>query len=541
MKYERALAVEVFTRALWACRGLAFASATVASMACSAGVALGGCGGSFAPVEGTEGGQDQHSPPADAGRDAPKDKDSEADSRSNEDAPSDTSSHDTANDAPADAPRDSPSDTATDAPACDAVTGHAYFVDPMRGSNGTGTTGSNMAGGATSGSCAFKTIGHAIEVVGASPPAGTTITLLSDDSTAINGEAFPLVIPTNTIVQGATASVTISVSGSTTTTADGGSTTTPHDGFHLASPASGLKSLTLNGALAAVAARGINAGTGSSATTTVGDITIHGFPDAGILIQGSGVLSIGAGTVSSSNLYGLHVTSSGVASVTGSSSARTAFSTNKIGILVDSLGSITVDGTAGTDGSGTVVANGNTGTAAEGDGVLFDPTPNGAGTFPAQSVVTGLVVWSSGSNGIHIYGGAKVKVRSSYILNNGLSGIRVETNPAACATGATSCTRNDYTYVDLGTSTTTLSDWGLNSVQDVATGYPNKTVGVCFLPTAPTTGTISLFAEGNIFGTVNCSTTAGALTHQAACTTTSADDVGGISTTILVDTSMCTN
>src|ERR1700722_4101061 len=96
--------------------------------------------------------------------------------------------------------------------ACDVVAGNAYFVDPVNGSDATTSTGSNKAGGATAGICAFKTIGHAISVIGKTAPAGTTITVLSDDSNAINGETFPLDVPTNTIVQGTSASVKISVS-----------------------------------------------------------------------------------------------------------------------------------------------------------------------------------------------------------------------------------------------------------------------------------------------------------------------------------------
>jgi hypothetical protein len=228
------------------------------------------------------------------------------------------------------------------------------------------------------------------------------------------------------------------------------------------------------------------------------------------------------------------VTDSGIASVTGTSLSQTTFNTNTVGIMVDALGSITVVGTAGTGGAGTVVANGSTG-AGGFDGVMFVPTTSAA-TFPPASSVTGLVVWDSGNNGMHIYGGANVKVRSSYVLNNGLSGIRVDTNPTGCITSL--CTSNDFSEIDLGNSA--LSDWGLNTVQDVGAGTPNKTVGICFVPTA-SLATETLLADGNVFGTTNCSTTAATLSQQNDCTTKTNDDVGvATSGTVTIATDMCT-
>jgi hypothetical protein len=421
--------------------------------------------------------------------------------------------------------------------ACDAVVGGAYFVDPVHGSDGADTTGSNSAGSSPAGICAFKTIGHAIAVIGASAAAGTTITVLSDDSNTINGEVFPLVIPANTVVQGSSASVKITVSGSTTSTVDGGTLIIAHDGFHLASAASGLTTLTIEGSSAAASARGVVADTGSTSTTTLANLTVTGFPDAGILVQNSGVLTVKPGTASTSNLYGMRVTGTGNATVTGSSTAQTAFNSNQVGVLVDGSGSISVTGTPGTGGDGTVVANDNTGGSSAQDGVIFAATPSSSGAFPAPSVIDGLVVWNSGNNGIRIFGGANVSVQNSYILNNGVSGIRVDTNPGAC-TGLL-CTNDSYGDISLGTSG--AGNWGLNTLQDSTN--PNKVVGVCFAPTVPATilGAVALSAAGNLFGTSNCSTTAAALTQQNDCTTKSHDDLGLPSTSnISITTTMCT-
>jgi hypothetical protein len=422
--------------------------------------------------------------------------------------------------------------------ACDAVTGGAYFVDPVNGSDGAETMGSNSAGGTTAGICAFKTIGHAIKVIGTTAATGTTITVLSNDSNAINGEVFPLVVPANTTVLGATASVTITVSGSTTTKTDGGTVVvTPHDGFHLVSPASGLTTLILDGSIAAASARGVVVDTGSTNTTTLANLTIDGFPDAGIHVQNTGVLTVNPGTVSTANLFGIRVTGSASATVTGSSTAQTAFNANQVGILVDTSGSISITGTPGTGGDGTVVANSNTGGATAQDGVIFNPTPSNAGTLPPASLINGLVVWNSGNNGIHIFGGSNVGVKNSYILNNGVSGIRVDNNSGAC-TGAL-CTNNNYTDVNLGMSGT--GNWGLNTLQDPTN--PNKVVGICFAPTVPLSfvTAVSLNAAGNIFGADNCSMTAAALTQQNDCTTKTNDDLGLPSTTnISITTTMCT-
>jgi hypothetical protein len=415
--------------------------------------------------------------------------------------------------------------------ACDAVASNAYFVDPINGSDATTSSGSNKAGGTTAGICAFKTIGHAIAVIGKTPPAGTTITVLSDDSNAINGEVFPLAVPTNTIVQGASSSVKISVSG-----------TGPSDGFDLTAAASGLTTLTLDGTSAATGARGVVVDTGSTSTTTLASITISGFSTAdGIVVQNGGTLTVSPGTVSTSNLTGFHVTGTASASVTGSSSLQTSFNANKVGILVDGTGaSISIEGTPGTGGNGTVVVNSNTGSTDNPDAVIFNPTPSGTGGFPAQSLIDGLVIWGSTNNGMHILGGAHVKVRNSYILNNGLDGIRVDTN-VACSGVATACTSNNYSDIDLGNATG--DDWGLNTVQDESSGSPNKAVGICFAPSAPTIlSTLSLLADGNIFATINCSTTAGTLTEGTSCTTLTADDVGLPSTSgISIATDMCTN
>ena len=450
------------------------------------------------------------------------------------DAPADSAPADAPVDSsPIDAPADVPVDVPADAPiVCDAVVGNAYFVDPVNGADAPSSTGSDMAGGVMVGACAFKTIRYALSVVGMSTPTGTTVTVLGDVSHAINGETFPLDVPTNTIVQGAAAvagGVTITVS--PTVIPDGG--TLVADGFHLNQPSSGLSSFTLQGT--GMPGRGVVAGTGATASTTLDNITVMGFgADSGILVEGSGTLAVNAGTVSAMNAFGLRVMGTASAIVTGSNTAQTAFSQNSVGILVGEGGSIQLKGTPGTGGAGTVVANANTGAGGQ-DGVVFLPSTNTTRTLPPQSTLDGLVVWNSGASGIHIFGGAYVQVRNSYVLNNTQNGVLVTNNPDNCG-GMTGCDDNYFVGVDLGTLPASP---GLNTLQDTVTGAPNKAAGVCFLAGASTAG-IVLYAQGNIYGMIDCSMTPAMLTRDFICAQGSNVDVG-VGQNNTVYTTQCTN
>lgn len=401
--------------------------------------------------------------------------------------------------------------------ACDAVgSPWHYYVDPVNGSDGVGTTGSGTAAGQANSVCAFKTItaaiGYVLKQSGGTPNAGTEIIVKgpSTVSNATNGETFPIVVPANVLVKG---------DGVSTVTVD---VTAGVEGFTLDTKSSGVASLIVDGQ-SNTATHGIHAGTGSA--STVSGVTVQNFLDEGILVDGSGVLAITGGTQSIKNgtaalpNSGLHVTGSASATITGGTNGGpTAFSNNTQGILVDQTASIAVTGAAGSGGVGTVVANGNAS-----DGVYISQSIS---TFPPTNTITGLVVWKSGANGIRIDGGSVLTLRSSYVLNNKGSGVLAEDNTAGTGSYA------NFSNIDLGKNSST--QWGLNTLQDSAN--PNASTGVC-LATFATVGT-NLNAAGNIFGTVNCSTTAGTLTFSQC---NGASDVGSIgSAKNTITTSQCT-
>ena len=87
--------------------------------------------------------------------------------------------------------------------SCAAVTGNQYFVNPGNGSDTAATGSGKTGGGNTDGNCSFKTVTHALSVVGTSAPAGTTITIIGSatatlaNPTNMVGEASTIQVPTN--------------------------------------------------------------------------------------------------------------------------------------------------------------------------------------------------------------------------------------------------------------------------------------------------------------------------------------------------------
>ncbi len=400
---------------------------------------------------------------------------------------------------------------------CQTVSNGAYYVDPVNGSDAA-TTGSQQ--------CPFKTITHAIAFLGSSLPSAVQV-LVKGGTTASTstGEKFPIVVPKNVVIMSDdTASpATVSVSAG-------------KSGFVLGAPSSGLAYLIIDGATNS-ASTGIVVQSGSNSTTTLDHVTVRSFLSDGILVRNSvgsdagGVLSIGAGVISTSNgttstrASGLRVTDNGSVSIQVSAGqAQTRFDSNtNHGISVEHKGAVTLTGTAGTGGSGTVATNGNTYA-----GVWIKQTP---GTANPVVTLDGLVSWANtDGNGIRIFAGSNAKVRRSYVLANAGAGILV----TQYSEGST--ISNDVSKIDLGTS----SDWGKNVVQATTGSNPNIAGGIC-LTIAPNAG-MTLAAAGNIFsGGRDCSTSnPGAITRNNTCT--QAVDIGlpaGGSNDI--DTSNCTH
>ncbi len=366
---------------------------------------------------------------------------------------------------------------------CDAVTDYKYTVDPKGGDDSTGTGGS-AAG------CAFKTITRALQVIPANPPLPVTITVLGGSTVQeSNGEKFPINIPEG---------VTITTSGGTVTV------DVPTTGFVLDAANSALmgaaaSTLVISG-MSNTGSVGIVASDGSDATTQIANLDVTGFLDAGIRVQGAGVLSIGSWVSSTKNgtatangrRSGLHVTDTGHAIISPAANTVTRFDENTLhGIEVDKSGFITVTGTVmeAAAGTGTVVAKANYDA-----GLRISQTDN---TSP-QNLINGLVSYASpnGKAGVHIFAGSNVKLRSSVSLANVHAGIRIDIGP----TGS-----NDISKIDLGSA----SD-GNNTVQSPLGMNPNGGAGIC-LSLKTNSGAI-LSAQGNVFGSNNCATTVAALT-----------------------------
>ncbi len=99
--------------------------------------------------------------------------------------------------------------------------------------------------------------------------------------------------------------------------------------------------------------------------------------------------------------------------------ATTSFNNNsEHGIYVTGSAALNIVGVPVTspapNGQGTVISTNNAF-----DGLEIFETPSAA----AQSSIFGLVAWGNSKHGIQLFGGEKVKVRSSVLLNNKLNGM----------------------------------------------------------------------------------------------------------------------
>jgi hypothetical protein len=393
---------------------------------------------------------------------------------------------------------------------CAAVTGTdpTYFVDPINGSDTTGT-GNRSASNA----CAFQTITRALQVIGASPPSGTQISVVNAAGTGtvtVSGvatgtpgtgkERFPIIVPLNVTVTTAGGAVTVEVP------APAAHATTT--GFVLAGNGSGISGgasapLVLDGQ-AKTATYGVAV---ASPAASLSALTIENFAANGVTVAdakaAASVLAVGDGVQSSGNgAEGLSVGGTSTVTITGSAASPTEFNDNGAhGVYVRDAAAITVNGAVGAapPSTSTVIASGN-GQA----GVWIEQT---AGTA-AKNTLTGLVcTTSSMGNGLRIVPGSNVTVRSGWFLGNTASGIDIENVAGGAGTGIAN--------IDLGTAASP----GANVVQAPPGGSVNGNAGIC-LQIAAGAG-VQLTARGNVFGgngtaAVNCATGPGALRTAGA-------------------------
>jgi len=405
---------------------------------------------------------------------------------------------------------------------CAGVTNYHFTVDPNNGSDQTGT-------GASQTGCAFKTITRALQVMGNSPPAvaNPTITVLGA-STVGPGESYPILVPANVTITTSTGAVTVNVPAGKA-------------GFSLLAASSTITggtgaALTIEGTPQGTAISaansgtfGIVTGTGSASTTLVSNLTVKDFLNDGILVNDTGILSIGAGVTSTLNgsaatgrRAGLHVTGTGQAIINVPSGTPTHFDANSNhGILVDASGSITLTGsvtTIGPPATGTVTTNGN---FAAG---LWIQQRAGA----PQNVINGLVSFAStNGNGMRFVTPSNVKLRNSVATGNFANGVLVS------GVGAPP---DDISKIDLGLASNP-PDYGNNTLQAVQGSGNNGATGLC-LQVRANAGTLN--AAGNTFGTNNCANTAAALTiSKGSCP--AGFDLGLFGANNNIDTTKCTH
>jgi len=378
--------------------------------------------------------------------------------------------------------------------SCQPVIGAPeYYVDPVHGSDALGT-GNNAAAGDSSASaaqCAFRTITRALEVIGASPPAGTVINVVNDvggtlvvpygvDAGTPGAESFPIVLPSNVTLTNSGGAVTIEVPA-----ADGkkGLTT----GFVFTGSACGIA----GSASAALTVDGQN-GTASSgvavqaSSSFLSNVAITSFAADGIDVSNHGLngsaLAIGAGVQSTGNgKAGIAITGSSSVAITGGASSPVAVSGNGTsGIAVSGAASLTIDGSPGATPptTSTVVLASNQ-TAG-----ISIATSTGA----AQSVLKGVVCTASTSgDGLDIAPGSYVKVRGGWFLGNSSgNGIAIQNPKGASGSSIAS--------IDLGTA----GDPGDNTLQAPTGGAVNKGAGICLSIAADADQVLA--AEGNVFG-----------------------------------------
>ena len=399
---------------------------------------------------------------------------------------------------------------------CAAALGNQYLVDPAGGNDAT-ATGSGKVGATAMASCSFKTITRALQVIGSSPPAGTTITIVGKAGATTNlyiaqvagqgtPESLPIRIPANvkiTTSVGPIRAVLPAMAVGFQLTAAGGSIVPDKTAL-----------LTIDGATQTSGA-GIISSSGAGNMVSIGNVIVQNTGDDAIVVTsgtlniGPGVVATGAGTTATAATRrdGLHITGGIVSIAVPAGELQTSFNGNSSrGIEVGGVGILNIVGVPVTTppiaGDGTVVAKLN-----DAANIYINQTP---GAAAAVSTINGVVAWASlnGTGGIHIFGGSKVKVRNSVVLANGQSGIAIN---AAANTAA----GNDLSGIDLGV----MNDFGHNILQASIGSNPNFAAGLCVRP-GPTAGAQTLTAMGNVFtGPRDCALAApGTITKAATCT-----------------------
>ncbi len=365
---------------------------------------------------------------------------------------------------------------------CGPPAAGTLFVDPNAGHDDDGGTGSQ--------SCPFKSLTHALSLVGdAGAPVTVEIVNTSAEPTLSQstGEVFPIAVP---------GGVTITAEDTTKNTPTVEVSVTPNvavadpclsgkiAGFCLSEPNARLSHLIVVVPSVTGGAYDYGVIIVSPGTVTVDHVTIEDFTEGdGIYLPGSVAGSnvkptIGPGVLVRGSTYaGLHVYNGTATIVGGAGAEHTSFTANSYGIWVEVWGAVNIQGApidaANPDLSDIDVDdNFNNG--------LYLNTAFG-GASPPPSRISGLHVAGNGTNnpsaGVGIQGLGPFMMRGSYIGINGGRGVNVY----------------EYHYIDLGNPVG--PDYGRNIFAGNPDGDICNESGANEPPVA---------AGGNIFGTIDC-------------------------------------
>jgi hypothetical protein len=427
---------------------------------------------------------------------------------------------------------------------CGPPPANTYFVDPANGTT-SGPSGANTNG------CQFKTIAQALKVIRALAPTAATIVYLLGDTSAANGETFPLSVPAHVSIIGAGGA------GGTTPTERKVTVTGGAVGFTMSQSNSGLAYLKISGdngvgnphgllgvhvegaSLTAVTIDHSTVTAMAQEGVTVGGVSAMGANLPGNVTLGPGLHADANGDFAAHNFTGLSVIGTGTATIVGADGTGvTSFNDNALlGIFVRDAASITLMGgalnTATNPASGTITANNNYGA-----GLFIRQQPGGGG---ASNSVIGLLVQGNPTtgSGVRIEGGSKVVLHNSLSLGNAGSGVTVATF------NHNAVTSDDVAGIDLGKNVTG-ADKGGNILQvpnGSTLGARNAAAGICLALTSTAAQTLN--AVGNQLvdsaGTaaVDCSQTVSAVLARRSCTSYASVGIAGATTNNSVAVSLC--
>ncbi len=410
---------------------------------------------------------------------------------------------------------------------CGPIEASTYYVDPLAGIDQAPSTGSA--------NCPFRSLTHALSVIGPDAGVGATIEIVNDAVAPIlsesTGEDLPITPPANVTItaQDPTQNAPIlEVHANQILRDDTGQGGGYVYVFALENPSCKISHLVVDGnKLDRVVAFEIHSAPGSVDHVTVRN-AYRGFEveNFGVLPDGGGLdpFSIGPGViVQDSSEDGVFLYGHGALTIHGGrGSDHTSFSQNAgTGIALRDLASLTIDGTdidPATPDENDVDTDGNkvAGLAIGQYGEDLEP----------GNVVRGL--HSSGNwHGIEAEPCARLKLRGSYAANNTGAGVYIAT---ALPSGG-ECNDGDPPApgdLDLGNSNG--PDYGRNIFQSRDAGPASNVSGsICvadvkvpaFHPPWPT-----ILAAGNIFGGADCAL-GGTLKRLPTCSDQA--DVGGVS------------